>query len=609
MTPSVASRRAVFSGFELDLETGELFRAGQRVPLQDQPFQILRLLLEHPGKLVTREELHRKLWPADTFVDFDHGLNKAVAKLRDALAGEEELIETLPKRGYRFIGRLESSSPINHAGPSATIRRRRSLLIGGAIVAVVIVAAVVARRALVPTPIDAIHSIAVLPLQNFSADPGQEYFSDGMTDALITDLAQTTSLKVISRTSTIQYKGTTKPLPQIARELGVDAIIEGSVVRDNDHVRITAQLIDARNDRHLWARSYERKLSGILALQDEIASDITGEIRASLPPEKDTQLPRPVDPAAYNEYLLGRYFWNKFSQGSTDSAIAHFNAALKIDPKYASAYAGLADAYLLAASTVGDGSYVEARAAARRALELDSSLAAPHATLARLYWADWDFRSTENEFQLAISRDRNYATAHQWHSQFLLQRGRFGEAQEEAQLALELDPLSLAMNSTVAEALAASRQFDKAIAQFKKTLGMDPAFFPANFALVKLYRATGRHDLAVAQMRALCDHVRKFCTFTQKIEKAYATGGHKAVARLLIKENLRDEARGQRIVAWKMATYYVDLGEPDQAFAWLEKSYQKREPEILDIKIEPLLDPLRNDPRFPVLVKKVGLPD
>jgi TolB-like protein/DNA-binding winged helix-turn-helix (wHTH) protein len=622
--PPVAARKARFSGFELDLETGELFRERKRIPIQDQPFQVLRMLVENPGALVTRDQLRQELWPADTFVDFDHGLNKAVGKLREALSSAGiELVETLPRRGYRFTGDVELvEQPVSKkeeavTAKSPTSSSRRPWILSAVIVALLIVFGLTVGRVkgwFGPARAAMIRSIAVLPLQNLSGDPAQEYFSDGMTDALITDLAQSGSLKVISRTSTIQYKKTTKPLPQIARELGVDAVVEGSVTRDGDRVRITAQLVDAPNDRHLWARSYERQLSGVLILQDEIARDISEEIRVKL---GETQPPRlEVDPVAYNEYLLGRYFWNKRNEAANDAAITHFENALKRDPRYARAYAGLADAHLLApALSEGrptKGSYLKARAAAQRALELESSLAEPHATLGRIYWTvDWDFAGSEREFQLALRLDPNYATAHQWRAQIMIQRGRIADAQAEAQRALELDPLSLIVNNTMAEVLVGARHYDQAIAQYRKTLTMDPAFLPARVDLIDVYRAMGKHDLALREFRAVCDqfHIYIFCADVRKAEQVFAAGGAKGIARLVIQENLRAAARGKPVDAWEAATCYVELGDFDRAFVWLNKAIEQHDSQALDIKASPLLDPLRKDPRFPVLVNKVGLPD
>ena len=612
-----------FGDFELNRHRFELLRHGQPVKIERIPMELLTLLVESEGRVVPRAEIIDRLWGKDVFVDTEHGVNTAIRKVRTALhddADSPSFLQTVPGKGYRFIPAVEvvgaEAAAEPSAQPVARIRPGRWWRFAAVALGVIAVVAglgfVIANRRATPT---SIRSIAVLPLSNLSGDPSQDYFAEGMTDALITDLAQASSLKVISRTSTIQYKKTTKSLPQIARELGVDAIVEGSVVRDRGQVRITAQLIDAPNDKHLWARSYERQVSGILALQDEIAHNIASEIRTALVPGQSTGR-SPIDSAAYDEYLLGRFFWNKRTPEGNRAAIEHFNSALMKDPNYARAYAGLADAYLLSPRLLDpfglspSESYAKARTAARHALDLDRRLAEPHATLARLSWvSDWDFAEAEKEFRLAISLEPNYATARQWHAQLLMQLGRTSEAEAEARHALELDPLSLVMNNTYGEALVAGRQYDAAVAQYKKTIAMDPKFANAYVDLGQLYRSLGKHELAVHEFGELCEQVNEVCDISKRIQKAFAAGGYKAIDRLLIQDAVREGARGQPIVAWDLATYYVELEDFDQAFVWLTRSVTQHEEDALEIKTSRLLDPLRSDPRFPALLKKVGLPD
>ena len=386
-----------FGVFEVDLRAGELRKKGLKVKLQEQPLQVLQILLENPGEVVTREELQRRIWPSDTFVDFDHGLYNGIKRLREALgdsADTPHYIETLARRGYRFIGRLDP-------GPTCT-----------------------------PSPI---RSLAVLPLENLSRDPEQEYFAEGMTEALITTLAKIGELRVVSRTSAMQYKGVHKPLREIARELEVDAIVEGSVPRAGRRVRITAQLIDTAKETHLWAESYERDLRNALALQSEVAQAIAREIRVKLTPVDQARFAEvhPVDPEAYEAYLKGRYHWNRRSAEGLGKAIQYFQQAIAKDPTYPAAYAGLADCL----SILGWWSYVspddgcgKAKGLAQKALEIDPSSAEAHASLA---WAtmlyDHNFALAEKEFERAIELNPRYATGHQWFGLYLALMGRYEE--------------------------------------------------------------------------------------------------------------------------------------------------------------------------------------
>src|SRR5258708_5981221 len=404
-----------FGVFELDLPGGQLRKHGLRVRLQEQPFQILAMLLEHHGEVVTRDELQKKLWPADTFVDFDHGLNKAINKIREALgdsAASPRFVETVSRRGYRFLAEVKvAEAPIRSPGlatephPGAETRDRRdpasklamlkhllpSLAWKTSVFVLGLLLASLAARKLYfsnrPSPV--IRSLAVLPLESLSSDASQDYFADGMTDELISDLGQISALRVISRTSVMAYKHVRKPLPQIARELNVDAVVEGTVLRSGGQVRITAQLIEASADKHLWSRSYEGALQDALALQNNLPRAIADQIRINLNPKDQAPLKnvKDVNPEAYVSYLKGRYFWNKRTADSLKVALAYFQQATEEDPKYAQAYSGLADTYAL----LGDWQYAvmtskeafpKAKAAAIKALELDSTLGEAHNSLA-----------------------------------------------------------------------------------------------------------------------------------------------------------------------------------------------------------------------------------
>src|SRR5580658_343630 len=517
--------RIRFGVFEVDLRAGELHKHGLRIRLQEQPFQVLAILLERAGQVVTREELQKKLWPADTFVDFDHGLNKAVNKIRDALGDSAEsprFVETVARRGYRFLAEVKgaddiavrssefapaqlaaSHPPAPQTGDraefvdAAAMPQRRLPPLAWKIWAFVLLAVIAAFAAWKihsrNRPTSAIHSLAVLPLESLSNDASQDYFADGMTDELISDLGQISALRVISRTSVMAYKHARKPLPQIARELNVDAIVEGTVLRSGEQVRITAQLIEASTDKHLWSQSYQGELKDTLALQNQVARAIAEQIRINLNPQEQAALKsaKVVNPEAYESYLKGRYFWNKRTPDSLKVALAYFNQAIDEDPTYAQAYSGLADTYAL----LGDWQYgvmtpkealPKAKAAAIKALELDSTLSEAHNSLAFCFDAfDWDFAAAGKEFQRAIELNPGYATAHHWYAWHLSLLGRYDEAIEEMRKAKSLDPLSLIINADLAELLVLAHSYDESMQQSRKTIEMDPNFALAHSQLAQ----------------------------------------------------------------------------------------------------------------------------
>src|ERR1700674_24557 len=376
-----------FGVFEVDLQSGEVRKAGIRQKLAGQPFQVLQVLLEHPQEIVTREELRQRLWPGNTFVDYELALKKAINRLREVLgdsADSPHFIETVPRRGYRFLGTVEAVERPDVVPPTWLKTRMKTpwRLAGGLALAAIVVLLLwfnidkLRTRIFAKPPSFEVRSIAVLPLENLSKDPDQDYFSDGITDALTTELAQIGSLRVISRTSAMHFKGTRETLPEIGRELNVDAVVEGSITRSEGRVRITAQLIDAPSDRHLWAKSYERDLKDILTMQDEVARDITEEIRVKLTPEERTRLAgaRPIDPAAPEAYLRGRFFWNLRTEKDLNKAKEYFEQAIAKDPGYAPAYSGLSDTYFYLGYVWGHMPPREAmplpKGAALKALEL-----------------------------------------------------------------------------------------------------------------------------------------------------------------------------------------------------------------------------------------------
>jgi TolB-like protein/DNA-binding winged helix-turn-helix (wHTH) protein/Flp pilus assembly protein TadD len=635
-----ASRRLRFGVFELDLRAGQLRKHGLRVRLQEQPFQLLAMLLEHPGEVVTREELQKKLWPADTFVDFDHGLNKAISKIREALGDSAEsprFVETVARRGYRFLAEVKiagaapvpgpqlATQPHPTAEPSALPEladnraMRKPLLPSLAwkvsVFALLLLIASLAAWKLHPwsRPSNVIRSLAVLPLESLSSDASQDYFADGMTDELISDLGQISALRVISRTSVMAYKRTRKPLPQIARELNVDAVVEGTVLRSGNQVRITAQLIEASADKHLWSQSYEGDLRDTLALQNQVASAIADQIRINLNPQEKAALKNAkiVNPQAYESFLKGRYFWNKRTADGLTVALAYFNQAIDENPNYAQAYSGLADTYAL----LGDWQYAvmtpkealpKAKAAAIKALELDSTLGEAHNSLAFcLDGFDWDFDSAGKEFRKAIELNSGYATAHHWYAWHLSLLGRYDEAIAQMRKAENLDPLSLIINADLAELLVLARSYDESIRQSSKTIEMDPNFALAHSQLAQAYLQKHMNNEAVAELQKALQLSGGSPTVMANLARAYVASGRRGDA-VRVLNDLKKRSSPVSSHASEIAVIYAALGDTDQAMNWLERGYEERfNPGVL---LRPGFDSLRSDPRFQSLVRHTGLP-
>jgi TolB-like protein/DNA-binding winged helix-turn-helix (wHTH) protein/Tfp pilus assembly protein PilF len=632
--------RLAFGVFEVDLQAGELRKRGLRVRLQQQPFKVLEMLLEHAGQVVSREDLQKKLWPADTFVDFDHGLNKAINKIREALGDSAEsprFVETVARRGYRFIAdvRVEDAAPVRGAqvatqpDPAAdagdsrdlagtlampkTFPSRRAWMLSAFVLLVLLVSLAAWRVHAGNRASPVIRSLAVLPLENLSSDASQDYFADGMTDELISDLGQIRALRVISRTSVMAYKHTRKSLPQIARELNVDAVVEGTVLRSGDQVRITAQLIEGSADRHVWSQSYQGELRDTLALQNDVARAIADQIRITLNPQEQAALTnvKVVNPVAYESYLKGRYFWNKRTAEGLKAALAYFNQAIEKDSTNARAYSGLADTYAL----LGDWQYAvmtpkealpKAKAAATRALELDSSLGEAHNSLAFcLDGFDWDFDLAGKEFRRAIELNPGYATAHHWYAWHLALLRRFDEAIAEMRKAENLDPLSLVINADLAELLSLAHSSDESIRQSRKTIEMDRHFGLAHNHLGQAYLQEHRNDEAIAELQEAVKLSGGAATCIANLARAYVASGKRSEAVTLL-DDLNKRSTPGHSYASEIAVIYAALGDRDHAMSWLERGYEERfNPGVL---IRPGFDPLRSDPRFEDLVRRVGFP-
>ncbi len=523
--------RAVrFGVFEFDPRAGELRKQGMKLKLQGQPIEILALLLKRPGEVITREELQKKLWPSDTFVDFEHGLNAAVNRLREAFgdsAEEPRFIETVPRRGYRFVASLEGRA-------SASARRRVSKWVAiGGVAAVALLAALVTlnvggwRERFLGGSRKPIRSLAVLPLANLSSNSEQDYFVDGMTEALITELGKISALRVISRQSMMQYKGTKKSAREIARELSVEALVEGSAVREGDRVRVSVQLIGAVPERHLWANSYDRDLRDVLKLHSEIARAVAGEVRAKLTPQEHGLLAsaQPVNSEAYENYLHGMHLlWDEVTADSARRAIPHFERAIGLEPSWAAPHCGLAYSYIglghLGALPPRD-TFPVGKAAASKAQQLDDSAGCAHLALAQVYFLyDWTWPAAEKEYRRAI----------------------------------ELSPGDAFAHFEFAHFLAATGKTDEAVAQAKRTLQRQG------------------------------DEARR------------------------ILQDLKQPSGKNYVDPWLIVLVYVGLGEKDQAMEWLEKAYQNRSHDIVFSKVWPQFDPLRSDPRFQDLLRRMNFP-
>ena len=631
--------RLRFGVFEIDIRAGELRKHGLRIRLQEQPFQVLTILLEHPGEIVTREELEKKLWPADTFIDFDHGLNKAISKIREALNDSAEsprFVETVARRGYRFLAEVKGADAAAIRSPDlaaqlhpgaevadrafpadrpATPKRLSTSFkwkISASVLLVLVASLSSWKLYSWYHPSLVIRSLAVLPLESLSGDASQDYFADGMTDELISDLGQISALRVISRTSVMGYKHVRKPLPQIARELNVDAVVEGTVLRSGEQVRITAQLIEASTDKHLWSQSYQGELRDTLALQSQVARAIADQIRINVNPKEQAALKnvKALNPQAYQSFLKGRFFWNKRTADGLKAALAYFNQAIEEDPKYAQAYSGLADTY----SLLGDWQYAamtpkealpKAKAAAIRALELDDALGEAHNSLAFcLDGFDWDFQSAGKEFRRAIELNPGYATAHHWYAWHLSLLGRYDEAIAEMRKAQDLDPLSLIINADLAELLVLAHFYDESIRQSRKTIEMDPNFAFAHNQLAQAYLQKHMNDEAVAELQKAVQLSAGSPTCIANLARAYVASGKKSEA-IKVLNDLRKRSNATYSHGPEIAVIYAALGDGDQAMNWLEKGYEERfNPGVL---LRPGFDPLRNDPRFQDLARRVGL--
>jgi TolB-like protein/DNA-binding winged helix-turn-helix (wHTH) protein/tetratricopeptide (TPR) repeat protein len=623
-----------FESYDVDLRAGELRKHGHRIRLQDQPFRILQILLEHPGEVVTREELQRRIWPADTFVDFERGLNNAVKRLREALgdsADSPRYVETLPKRGYRFMGSVETRNGIREAvagaenpvPPAQAIPKlgRPRLLLRAPVLATIGFALVgasvfaldaggVRSRLLLRLRPPIIQSLAVLPLQNLSGDPAQEYFADGMTDGLITELAQIGSVRVISRTSVTRYKNTSKTLPEIARELNVDGIIEGTVQRSGDRMRVTAQLIDGRSDRHLWADTYEREVRDIFVLEREITQDVAGQIRSRLNPPGHSQvpLPKPVDLKALDLYLEGSYQISKApTQEHVTRAQKLFQQATEADPNFAAAYIALAESYYTQLQ-ISPEDRAKGKAAAEKAVTLNPSSSDAHEALGGIYVANWNWASAEAELRRAVALNLGNARAHETLCEYMEVMGRLEEDWNECQIAQDLDP----NEDHLSTALEVRRQYEGAITLRRSLAERYPDDWYVRYALFRNYLLNGMPREAIQEL-AESLKAMGYSKESTSVRRVFAFSGNRAALRELAKIFERLHASHQIFLPLFVAEVYAQLGDKDRAFYWLEQGYARHElaggfGDLCFLKLDHMLDPLRSDPRFADILRRMGLP-
>jgi len=662
--------RVRFSVFEADLRRGELRKHGLKLKLHGQPFQILAMLLGRPGELVTREEIQEKLWPQNTFVDFEHSVSTSIKRLREVLGDSATLprfIETLPRQGYRFIAPVEILASEPHSDASgetllssdsenssaevglasamsngenslsglrrkarthkvpetADSRQRRRNRVWAPLLAVVAVAGLLAMlfagklrdslsSRLAPPP--TFESIAVLPLENLSHDPEQEYFADGMTEELITNLGQIRALRVVSRTSVMHYKDTKESVPQIAKELNVDAVVEGTVLRSGDRIRVTANLLNAKTDRHIWAESYERDLRDVLSLQDELARTIAEEIRIKLTAQEMARLSGSptVSPEAYRLYLQARFHCYKRTLPELEKSIQLFQQTLAEDPGYASAYAGLAESYGLLPFYGGGSShdtFPKAKAAALKAVELDDSLAEAHGALGFvLLYGDWDWAGADKELRRAIELNPSYPTSHHWYAEYLVAMGRSDAAVAEIRRAQELDPLSPLLLAIGAEIYTDAHRYDECIDDSKKTLELDPNFALAHEHLggcllqKKLYKEAEAEYMEAGRILG--------STESDLMALGYALTGRRADAVKTLERSKADPHLPTRdSILEARICLEADLCTKEETLDWLEKAYREHEAYMPFLNVHPAFDPLRSDPRFQDLIWRMHFPN
>lgn len=636
--PEVLPKR---DDLQLDLSRYELRRGRSVLRLEKIPMELLILLVERSQQLVSREEIVQRLWGRDVFLDTEQGINTAIRKIRLALRDDPEqprYLQTVVGKGYRFIGpitvlgngkRIEASRDLEKPAPAAvqasTSPTRRPALLRAALVAVavLVIAGFLAfgfdllgsRQRLLSRKFE-IRSIAVLPLDNLSGDPAQEYLADGLTDELITHLAKLGSLKVISRTSVMQYKSTRKSLPEIAHALGVDSVVEGSVVRSGDKVRVTVQLIRTADDRHLWAEDYDRELGDVIDLQREIAGTIARQVTQSLNKDQQAYFDRrsPRDPQLNEAYLRGLYFWDKRTEPDLRRAIENFNLAISRDPAFAPAYAGVANSYNLLwylGWMKADEAVPQARSAVEKALMLDPSSAEAHVALAYLkHHYDWDWSGAETEHRRAIELSPGYSLAHQWYGYYLRSVGRFDEALTENERARELDPLSVLKTLRVADAYA--RKHDEAMSStlIHRAMELNPSDSQPHFSLAEWMEKGGQVSGAAAEWSTALQ-LDTDQELVNLFDKVLHTSGFPAAKRAVserLLERMATRAKTRYVSPRGFVELYLEIGDKENALRCLDTAFAEHSSFLVQVAHDPLYDSLKADPRFRAMLQRMRVP-
>ena len=643
------ARRFQFGVFQVDVSKGEIRKQGSKIKLQEKPFQLLVLLLEHAGRIRTREEVRQGLWSADTFVDFDANLKTTLNKLRQVLGDSAEnpiYIETVPRQGYRFLPPIVSlecepsltgdsvtggaltgdarppaisksaDAPTNSSGTTSGARLAEWQAISAVMLALVLVVAGIyalrTKSAPVLKPVQLRVLLLVLPFDNLSGDPTQEYFSDGLTDEMITLLGRQypNGLSVIARTSAMRYRATQKPLPQVARELGgVDYVLEGSVRRSGNHVGINAQLFRTRDQASLWAETYESGVADVLTIQNNVAGQIARALVLEVAPERGRHPPSVPNPKIYDAYLMGLYEANQRSEPSLRKSVEYFQTAIRGDASYAPPYAGLANSYLLLAGWLlmrPAEAYPKAKAAALQALELDETLAEAHTTLAEAeHEYEWKWADAEREFRRAIELDPNSAIAHKSYAEFLMHGARSAEAIREMERARDLDPRSLIVNTLVGFAYSNARQYDRAIEEYEKVIQLDPQFAPAHYFLGGAFTNVGQYDEAIAHLQKAKDLTHGASLMSAGLARGYALAGRREQAQQSLRE-LQLRGMHHYVSPYGLAQVYAALGDKSGALDMLDRAVNEHAFEVLFLRVDRSFDSLHENPRFQELLKRVG---
>lgn len=616
--------------FRLDLDSYQLLDSGSPVHLERQPMELLILLATMRGRLVSREEIAARLWGGDVFVEADQSINRVVRKLRLVLHDDPErpqFVETVVGKGYRFIGDIdirEAASERTGSIRSADSRlkmstdpRYRLSRIFLSIIAVLVGIAAAAvwlwqRTRVSPTAVP-FRTIAVLPFKNLSGLPDQEYFADGITESVIADLGRIGSMRVISRTSAMHYKASRETVPEIARELRVDAVLEGSVLRSEDQVRVTAELADGRTGLHVWAETYHKNVRDVLTLQDELARDIASQVQMKvLAQGQSRRASALVVPEAYEAYLKGRFNWNTWTEEDLKASIAYFERAVQIDPSYAAAWSGLADSYSLM-GVLGFSprniAIEKSREAALKAVGLDEGLSEAHVSLASARLSEHSWSSAEKELQRAIALNPNNAMAHQWYGYLLSALGRFDAALSEMKTALELDPLSSNKQNSLAATYYRAGRYDEALEEFRKVADPDGNSAFRHRRMAFIYERRGSTQDAAKEWAAVLHWSGKTDAFFQR---KLASEGYESAKTAFLRNEIRDlQTQMQKghpgRLAVTIAGDYATLREPDKAFEWLERALEEGESDLMYLKVDDRFEALRSDARFAELARRLGL--